>query len=689
MIVDIERELTQHHISTLRAIDTGRVGLAIRRLEAYVKFAQAFLDAASKRGITFNFDASRSVSMMDWRMPIMIIENANDGIIAALRTGNRELILAATVIPLQFMKMSVEKTDFLFYRKISQVYPRMLYVSYSAELKSEKEIIVERSWKRLKEFAQYYLPKLTATHEDDIRKQFSFLLMQRFESLMKVAMDHNDTATFAQIGKELDSLFHDLEIFGLTADSVSSLENYATKEKLNIWFGFGAWLLRSFVSRDIQLEPGSPNPKLVDSAKISTFFEIVSRKFKNIKQLSTTYLGALAREHGSSEWHSWLMDTLPQGQAHFIGYDRWLTYFYVVMGLRLSKVGNLDIYDIPEPARDLEYRMNDIREYVKQIKANQQNWAVLIPRLASQSTTENTDETYWNYLLSANEAAVTEWTRLREEEIITSPIDPERVKRIQEEFINGWNDSAWLVKVFTSLGNKIERQADMGSEYFCVDELIPKEAFIEKSDTHYVGIGHDQGTTLGRTISQELFALLESKALSVVNVNPDLLLQKISEIVTSRSASKGSLTIFVSGKLSLHTLLLNTPGFIPRWRLTNSKFEFHEYLGSMNDIPVFFINNQQSSYALVVDLSTIGKLIHYLPEENNVGGLLVRVTGIDKDKANSIIDGQPAFLQGENGVTLTRDAAIRNLLLKVRIFVGVKIELEIENTNVIKKLTII
>ena len=112
--MEIERELVQHHLATLRAIETGRVELAERRLTAYVKFARAFLDAANKRGINFSLDASQSVSMMDWRTPILIIDHAYDGVLAALKTSNRELILAATGLPIHFMKMSVEKKDFLF-----------------------------------------------------------------------------------------------------------------------------------------------------------------------------------------------------------------------------------------------------------------------------------------------------------------------------------------------------------------------------------------------------------------------------------------------------------------------------------------------------------------------------------------------------------------------------------------------
>ena len=68
--------------------------------------------------------------------------------------------------------------------------------------------------------------------------------------------------------------------------------------------------------------------------------------------------------------------------------------------------------------------------------------------------------------------------------------------------------------------------------------------------------------------------------------------------------------------------------------------------------------------------------------------MLIRITTIDEAEANRVIENQPKFLHGPDGSTLTREAAVRDLRLKVRVFVGVKIEFEIEAPDAIKKVSI-
>ena len=96
--MDVERELSSHCYATLRAIETHHVELAIIRLDAYVKFAEAYLDAATARGIRFSPSATQSMSSIDWRTPTQIIDFAYDGILEAINPGNQELIRAGAFL---------------------------------------------------------------------------------------------------------------------------------------------------------------------------------------------------------------------------------------------------------------------------------------------------------------------------------------------------------------------------------------------------------------------------------------------------------------------------------------------------------------------------------------------------------------------------------------------------------------
>ena len=496
--MDIEHEIAQHHAATLRAIETGRNELAIRRLKAYVNFAEAFLEAASRRGVVFSPDAAGQVSITDWRTPSQIIHNACDGIIAAVRSGNVELIGGASYIPIQFMKMSVEKGDFLFYRKMSQVYAMMLATSYAMDSTSHKEMVIDRSWRCLREFSDYFLPKLMATYDQKTKEHFASELVWRFGDLMKVALDHNDTAAFAVVGKKMNSLFqrHRMEIAGLPSDAGTPLEASVTDQRSIVWFGLGGWILRSFVSRDTPRMPGQPDPRLVTPDLIPTFLGLAVTNFSNIGQLARTYERALSTDQGSPWWQWWLIDTLPEGEAHWIDFGRWLAYFYVVAGLRLSKSGSPTATDIPKPFSDLEFRMGDIRAKVAEVKANGQAWKVLIPSLPIDSATGTTDAGYGDYFLMANEAAVKEWARRREDEIIAASIDQSSVAKFKEDCLKGWQDGSWLVNLMLSLGRHANKKAEAGS-YLGYDQLEGKEAFIAPSDSNYLALS---GSLLGSNL---------------------------------------------------------------------------------------------------------------------------------------------------------------------------------------------
>ena len=403
--MDIERELSSHRFATLRAIETGRVELAIVRLNAFVKFAEAYLNAATVRGIRFPPGAANSVSIIDWRTPTQIIDFAADGILAAIRSGNRELIGTAAYLPIQFMRMSVERGDFLFYERMSQIFSSMLAESYSMNSDSSRRLVADLSYRYLREFADYLLPNLVASHEETLREQFAKDLLRAFGELMKVALDRNDLSTFAAIGNDMNSLFQHLDIAGLSKDAASSLRSFAEHERLVVWFGLGAWLLRGVVMRNAKPEPGAPDLRLIDASRIPVFSDVVSRNFSSINQLAGVFENALSRDRGSSNWEWWMLQTLPERKAHWGGFDQWLIYFYVIAGMRMSQNGNPATSDIPSPSRDLDARLNEIRKIVEEVRKDPKTWEPIIP-WATGLEARNAEAPIWKYFIAANEAAV-------------------------------------------------------------------------------------------------------------------------------------------------------------------------------------------------------------------------------------------------------------------------------------------
>jgi len=193
--------------------------------------------------------------------------------------------------------------------------------------------------------------------------------------------------------------------------------------------------------------------------------------------------------------------------------------------------------------------------------------------------------------------------------------------------------------------------------------------------------------TLGREVSENLLSQIENTAPEAARVETASLLDEVSEAIRGMFMADSAMVVFVRGTPDLQTRFLKAPGFSDRWRQATPRFNFGEYIGDIGTIPVFFVYDTQVSRITAVDLARIGTLTWYCPQKDNTNGLLVTVTEIDETEANRIVDAQPDFLKGQDGSVRSREAAIRDLRLKVRVFVGVKLELAIEAPDAMKKMS--
>jgi len=685
-MVDLRRELAQHHRATLRSIETGRIAIAERRLKAYLEFAEAFIEAAAARGIKFSSEAARSVSFLDWPTATQMIQNVWDGIAAAVKSPNQDLMLSALYLPIRFLEMSVKHGDFLFYRRMIRFYPYLLALSYGVSVAEARELVIDRSWRYLREFADYRLLNSTKGCDKSTRWQFIDLLLWTFCDLMKVAMDHSDVEPFAKIGRELNTLFDHLEVHGVVELEADELRAALSEERRLIWFGFGAWLLRSLVLQDAPRRPGYPDPKLVDATTLVRFFGIISPNLSGIPLLAETYLRAHGYRGGDSRWTNWLGETLPEREVHSVDYGRWLDYFYAVQGLLLSKSGFPDASDIPAPHRDLQFRMKDIRSVIEEITRNPRRWAPLLPfmdvsALGDSSRVEGLQERA-EYFLAANDAAMKEWQRRQEERVIASPIDESRASLFREECHKGWSNAAWLVRVFEQAEAVREKSADLGATYMALHFLMPKEAFISEADTIFVGFGSDPGRQLGTDVNQALLDELESAVCTSSGITFD-------DIVDDALASSEKLgtmgdpprAIIVAGDFDLERRFLSDDRFIPSWREQTPKFGFPAYIGTLKGIPVFFRRHEHKRHILIFNLKEIGRVIRYIPTADNYRGLLVRVKPVNQDQAENLVKSQPERLKTEDGTPRNKNEVIRELLLQVEVFIGAKLELEVEDVR--------
>lgn len=684
--MDLERELALHHAATLRAIETGRVELAERRLKAYVRFAEAFVEAAAKHGVRFSPDTAPSVSFFDWPTAMQIIRHAWDGIAAAVKSDSEELLLVATYLPIEFLRMSVRQKDFLFFYSMLRFYPYILSLSYTTSVVETKGLIIDRSWRHLREFADFFLVELTAHYDEETRQQFVSQLLWTFSDLLKVALDHSDVETFGTLGRETNGLFDALHLDGMSRREAAELTRCINSERRLIWFGLGAWLLRSHVLRNSPRTPDHPDPRLVDPSKIGALFQQVSANFSNLRALAATYLEAHTRPPGRSNWNGWLMETLPERQVHSLNFGTWLAYFYIVQGLRLGRTGTPAASDIPTPHRELQFRMQEIETTLDHIQQQPEGWATLLPVPAATSAVEGagleTGEGLRDraiYFLAVNNIAVTEWKHRREDAIISAPLDDSQLALFREECYKAWSEGAWVARLFAERGCTEERAAPPDSTYMACHFTMPKEAFISERDIEYGGFGGNVGSALARDVSESVLKQLRSVIAASEPVSLDKVVDKtLTQIAEMRDAGLQTLVI-VSGDFDLEDAFGNDQRFMAKWREQGRQSDIHTYFGKLDGTLVFFQADDPEQDVIVLDLAEIGSLVRYVPPNDSYHELLVRVRTVDEEHASNIIEKQPERLNAKDGTNKSREEAVRELLLQVEVVVGVRLEFEVKD----------
>jgi len=95
--------------------------------------------------------------------------------------------------------------------------------------------------------------------------------------------------------------------------------------------------------------------------------------------------------------------------------------------------------------------------------------------------------------IAANEAAVNEWQRRREDKVISAPLDERRVRAFGEAALKGWQDRSWMTLILTQMAGREDLTWQTEAKGRRVYELQPKQFFIDIDDTALGPLGYFQG----------------------------------------------------------------------------------------------------------------------------------------------------------------------------------------------------
>jgi len=418
-----------------------------------------------------------------------------------------------------------------------------------------------------------------------------------------------------------------------------------------------------------QTTPGN-NPQIDASAALMPFLRPVVNRYTGVRALSEIYFRS-SEEVETFQWDMWELETLPEGQAHWIRFEQWLTYEYCLLGIGLAARQDWREEDqvpqdaeTPVPHKRIKHILRDVSEAVEAIARAESLWRGLLD--------EDSIEKRCRFV-RLHEAAAAEQTRAWNTLVRAAPLDPARILAFKTDFLREWASHAWLDALFrkhgvTEIVNLQEGQPVIGMRLH-----YPKEFFIAEQEAEWIDFGPGEAREMARTTNNALLRKVLDSAIAVAPETPWARLEAVLGEETDNHIGAGQRvdSLLVVGGFELESLMAGLPDLTPRWSQSMPLYDNSAFLGTYKGTPVFFVRADTTSCILVVDLASLGRFRVFAIDGEGTDAPFVRVTPItqvdldrqgivDEDKRRAydtkvLVDIKYAFeLVVENRVAIRR-----------------------------------
>ncbi len=675
------------------AISENRAEEVEELLNQYVEFITVFLERIQFYGLVYNSETAKKEDGVFSSWPTISI--INDQYVSLLKnavlTQDQEIRSSFIYFPRQVMHVAIKYSDRFIFLRFSSLYHYIYYLSK----KNGEEIIEKIVQNIVNDYRFYILPKLKAAQSADefnSIKEFGNILGLLLNKLLKRSFDFSSLHDFNKIVTGIRELikytpqylfhFRTMEIryqTALNTEREFELESeYRHKKEANTilleiknthrttLFGMGSWIIRLFATGKIS------------ESEFDDYLENIIPVF-NFNDLYNLYSEILGGKISTEDfdWSSWQLneseDNFGIGDFQWISTPEWQKLFYVFNAVLLSSEN-----ETPEITLTPTVASKQILETIKEITERfirEDTWNELrrFKNLNIEKRIQN--------LVKMHTIAYIEQTRIEEDEIIKANLDIDLINSFKNKVREAWNETTLLKKLISWSGQYIEYRNQKPSKNLEVrgffNNLNPKEFFIKQDRILYLDWGADFGRGIAR--GEDSFILEKFNTLQSKNVLSDNLEEELNGILARLNLNK---PFIFTNYLSIQ-IQRKLPSYTPKWRIANNDdypmyaniFELIEAF--YNKIPVFRTNRLKENQILIVDLSQVGSLYQYLPEQSDDNFLHIEISEISIEKAEELFKNHPELAKDkETQAPLNKDEAIRHFLQ--RVFITVKELLDYE-----------
>ena len=671
----------------LECISAKRTAAIDSCISDYVSVMEFFLQRLSRfQGAIHSAErASEELHQIGggWSIVDIVGRHLSEFSIRALQTEDFEVIKRIASAPISIAAKSTQWHDhYLFQHFISYPVMTYRYAQENASIKI-KGILIDRSWRYLKELADYRIERLlNKKHIDEHAikdlKHFALEILVVFQNLMRSAIDFNDSASlklFASAQNDLFNHFHPsqdienverIELFlqrlSMDSNATSRLkdkmqiqqakeeaEKAILERKRVILFGLQAWVLR-YVDKNQHTDDHR-----TAMATLSGHLAGLSSQ-----EITDVFVSSMnVEESGRLGWEWWELETRPSGVTHRMEFSDYLQKLYAIYLLRIYRADQA----LPRShylAGLVHGTQSKIRQMLEEIRTDYSRWEWMLPSGSSDRVSS---------LLASFDLMEEAQKAAEDKELIAAPLSKNKVIAFENGFLKGYERFSGLHALLQK-ASAIKYDLDTMPNLQAVpawgfNEVFDKEAFVEDAVADYDGIAEQYGETMARDENANFLASL-SRGLENYSSDKQQLsgLPGLVKLMSEKLRTRGvdCPAILTSLDYSDLALLKATDEFIPSHSKKCPKDSTAGYIGvfkysNENIIPVYSPPLRPDETTLkgivcVCSLAKLGTATYYSAATNSAekaycrGKFMIKVIDLNANEAErmKLLAANPPWL---------------------------------------------
>jgi len=708
-------ELSNLKDEVIQVIRERRLGRLSNLRKIYIALNGAFLEIMKQYDSSYSLEQARTEGSSisgGWNEVRWILDDIREIYTEAIQSHHQDIIAYIAHLPIAISINAIGYLDHYIFKEFLR-FQTLLYTSALEETNSKlKKFMIDRSWRYLKETANYYIEsRLRERGLDKYTiiqyKDFGIGVLFVFQDLLKIAYDKKDLKSFEQFTSCLKKLFRgfhpsqnspnvkeyksDLEHSQLSKEQCKEIQTKleyqqiieGTEKEINLrrnqlFFGLTSWILYKYGN----------NPQ--DKSIIKFYEELYPLFGKNLQSFTELYLSCYSFETEHFwDWERWAM--IADGEVHTIDILGKLVWFYYIKSLQiLSEKTDEEIAKIELP---ISRNLGDLTAATKiltEIKNDRNKWQEILSVNAIGKIPQ---------FLNLLKESKNKQEKQEEEILIKSSLSAKKINEFIRDVKKEFCSRANLRKIINKYGYYINKTKAEGEakklKLWGYNRLDDKAIFIENWHIGYPGWGEQYGNGLAQSEDAKIFKEVADSLTASQAIKGTEIISSIERLVRElRKQNVNPNIILASLDLDNLRIIRESEKFIPRWDPRYRQMDINGYLGVLKmdsiNLPVFRIYTQKNENIIcILELKKLGKLVQYAPFEKEAdkeyqqGKFYIRIRDLNEDAhfRQKIIGEKPVWLN-------EYEDKERYLKQKVIINIKEKIKFEIDMKNAGYKLLV-